>query len=114
MARVQRCGSVARGRSSTLGCEALEREEAGLLASWEQWERAAQTAAESLEGALQQMASSEQEFGRLAAQLEQDLQAFATRLLDWRDRLQQTEGMNTSEEAVHGWQIAKVTISGCV
>ncbi|XP_076155328.1 nesprin-1 isoform X4 [Alosa pseudoharengus] len=109
MTRVQRSGGVARGRSSTLGCEALEREEAGLLAGWEQWERAAQAAAESLEGALQQMASSEQEFGRLATHLEQELQAFSTRLLEWRDHLQQTEGMNTSEEAVHGWQIAKET-----
>lgn len=108
MTRVQRCGNVARGRSSTLGCEALEREEAGLLAGWEQWERAAAAACESLEGALQQMASSEQEFGRLASQLEQELQMFAARLLDWKNCLQQTEGMNTSEEAVHGWQIAKV------
>lgn len=106
--RVQRCGAAARDHTSTVGCEALEREEAGLLSAWEQWERGAKHVHSGLEATLAQMASSDQEFSTLAAQLEQDLQDFSSRLHEWHDTLQQVEAMDTSEEAVQGWQIAKV------
>lgn len=108
LTRVQRCGAAARDHTSTVGCEALEREEAGLLSTWEQWEHGAKHVCSGLEATLAQMASSEQEFSSLAAQLEQDLQDFSSRLNGCRDTLQQVASMNTSEEAVQGWQIAKV------
>lgn len=106
--RVQRCGAAARDHTSTVGCEALEREEAGLLSAWEQWEHGTKHVHSGLEATLAQMASSDQEFSTLAAQLEQDLQEFSSRLHEWRGTLQQVEAMDTSEEAVQAWQIAKV------
>lgn len=86
----------------------MEREEAALLSSWEQWERGALQTRASLETALSQIASSEQEFNSRSSQLEQDLRDFNRQLHDWRTRLAQTEGKNVGEEAVKGWQIAKV------
>lgn len=89
----------------------MEREEAALLSSWEQWERAALQTRASLETALSQIASSEQEFNNLSAQLEQKLQDFVHQLQHWRLRLVQAEGKNEGEEAVKGWQTAKVGLS---
>lgn len=86
----------------------MEREEAALLSSWEQWERGALQTRASLETALSQIASSEQEFNSLSAQLEQDIQDFICHLRDWRQNLAQAEGKIEGEEAVKGWQIAKV------
>lgn len=88
----------------------MEREEAALLSSWEQWERAALQTRASLETTLSQIASSEQEFNSLSAQLEQDLQDFNRQLQDWRLRLTQAERKNDGEEAVKGWQIAKASL----
>lgn len=89
----------------------MEREEAALLSSWEQWERGALQTRASLETALSQIASSEQEFNSLSALLEQDLQDFNRQLHDWRVRLAHSEGKNDGEEAVKQWQIAKVGLS---
>lgn len=86
----------------------MEREEAALLSSWEQWERGALQTRASLETTLSQIASSEQEFSSRSTQLEQDLRAFNHQLQDCRVRLSQAEGKNDGEEAVKGWQIAKV------
>lgn len=86
----------------------MEREEAALLSSWDQWERGALQTRASLETALSQIASSEQEFSSLSVQLEQDLHDFNRQLKDWRLRLVQAERNNEGEEAVKGWQIAKV------
>lgn len=108
MTRVQSCGAATRDHTSTVGCEVLEREESGLLSAWEQWERGAKHVCSSLEGVLAQMANSEQEFNSSAAQLEQDLQEFSSKLQEWRIKLQQVEEMTSGEEAVQGWQIAKV------
>lgn len=108
---MQRCGAVARDYTGSGGYEALEREEAALLSSWEQWERGALQTRASLETALSQIASSEQEFTSLSSQLEQDLQDFGRQLQDWRQRLAQAEGKNEGEEAVKGWQIAKASLS---
>lgn len=105
---MQSCGAATRDHTSTVGCEVLEREEAGLLSAWEQWERGAKHVCSGLEGVLAQMANSEQEFNSLAAQLEQDLQEFSSKLQEWRIKLQQLEEMSSGEEAVQGWQIAKV------
>lgn len=106
--RVQRCGAVARDHTGSGGYEAMEREEAALLSSWEQWERGALQTRASLETALSQIASSEQEFTSRSTQLEQDLRDFNRQLHDWRLRLSQVEGKNVGEDAVKGWQIAKV------
>ncbi|KTF86540.1 hypothetical protein cypCar_00031779 [Cyprinus carpio] len=107
LTRVQSCGAATRDHTSTVGCEVLEREEAGLLSAWEQWERGAKHVCSGLEGVLAQMASSEQEFSSLAAQLEQDLLEFSSKLQEWRIKLKQVEEMSSGEEAVQGWQIAK-------
>lgn len=88
----------------------MEREEAALLSSWEQWERGALQTRASLETALSQIASSEQEFTSRSAQLEQDLRDFNRQLHDWRLLLAQAEGKKDGEEAVKGWQIAKVGV----
>lgn len=105
---MQSCGAATRDHTSTVGCEVLEREESGLLSAWEQWERGAKHVCSGLEGVLAQMANSEQEFNSSAAQLEQDLQEFSSKLQEWRIKLQQVEEMTSGEEAVQGWQIAKV------
>lgn len=89
----------------------MEREEAALLSSWEQWERGALQTRASLETTLSQIASSEQEFSSRSTQLEQDLRDFNRQLQDWRQRLSQAGGKNDGEEAVKGWQIAKVGLS---
>ena len=86
----------------------MEREEAALLSSWEQWERGALQTRASLETSLSQIASSEQEFNSRSAQLEQDLRDFNRQLHDWCVRLSQAERKTVGEEAVKGWQIAKV------
>lgn len=109
--RVQRCGAAARDHTGSGGFEAVEREEAALLSSWEQWERGALHTQAGLETTLSQMASSELEFHSLAAQLEQDIHDFGGQLQDWHFRLAQTEGKYSGEEAVKGWQIAKVSLS---
>lgn len=106
--RVQRCGAVSRDHTGSGGYEAMEREEAALFSSWDQWERGALQTRASLETALSQIASSEQEFSSLSAQLEQDLHDFSRQLKDWRLQLAQAEKKNEGEEAVKGWQIAKV------
>lgn len=86
----------------------MEREEAALVSAWEQWERAALQTRAGLETTLSQIASSEQEFSSRSVQLEQDLGAFAHQLQEWRLQLSQAEGKNDGEEAVKGWQLAKV------
>lgn len=109
--RVQRCGAVARDHTGSGGYEAMEREEAALLSSWEQWERGALQTRASLETAHSQIASSEQEFNNLSVKLEQDLQDFIRQLQDWRLSLAQAGGKNEGQEAVKGWQIAKVGLA---
>lgn len=86
----------------------MEREEAALISSWEQWERGALQTRASLETTLLQITNSEQEFNRRSTQLEQDLQALSQQLEDSNVRLSQAENKNNGEETVKGWQIAKV------
>ena len=105
---MQRAGAAARDHTGAGGFEAVEREESALLSSWEQWERGALQTRGALETALSQIASSEQEFGSLAARLEKDLGEFGGQLKKHRLRLAQAEGKSSPEEAVEGWQIAKV------
>lgn len=107
--RVQRFGAVARDHTGSGGYEAMEREEAALISSWEQWERGALQTRASLETTLLQITNSEQEFNRQSTQLEQDLQALSQQLQDYHGRLSQAESKHSGEEAVKGWQIAKVS-----
>lgn len=88
----------------------MEREEAALVSAWEQWERSALQTRAGLETTLSQLASSEQEFSSRSVQLEQDLGAFAYQLQEWRRQLSQAEAKNDGEEAVKGWQLAKVRL----
>lgn len=108
LSRVQRCGAVARDHTGSGGYEAMEREEAALVSAWEQWERGALQTRASLETTLSQIASSEQEFSSRSVQLEQELSAFGRQLQECRVQLSQAEGKNDGEEAVKGWQLAKV------
>lgn len=108
LSRVQRCGAVARDHTGSGGYEAMEREEAALVSAWEQWERGALQTRASLETTLSQIASSEQEFSSRSVQLEQELGTFGRQLQEWRMQLSQAEGKNDGEEAVKGWQLAKV------
>lgn len=108
MNRVQRFGAVARDHTGSGGYEAIEREEAALISSWEQWERGALQTRARLETTLFQITNSEQEFNRRCTQLEQDLQALSQQLQDCHVRLSQAERKNNGEEAVKAWQIAKV------
>lgn len=78
------------------------------MSSWEQWERGALQTRASLESTLLQITNSEQELNRRSTQLEQDLQALSQQLQDFQVRLSQAENKNNGEEAVKGWQIAKV------
>lgn len=88
----------------------MEREEAALVSAWEQWERSALQTRAGLETTLSQIASSEQEFSSRSVQLEQDLGAFTHQLQEWRLQLSQAEAKNDGEEAVKGWQLAKVRL----
>lgn len=108
MNRVQRFGAVARDHTGSGGYEAIEREEAALISSWEQWERGALHTRASLETTLLQITNSEQDFNRRSTQLEQDLEALSQQLQDCHVRLSQAESKNNGEEAVKAWQIAKV------
>ena len=108
LSRVQRSGAAARDHTGSGGFEAVEREEAALLSSWEQWERGALQTRAGLETSLSQIASSEQEFSVLSSRLGQDLHDFGAQLHDCRLRLAQCEGKHSGEECVKAWQLAKV------
>lgn len=99
---------MARDHTGSGGYEAIEREEAALMSSWEQWERGALQTRASLETTLLQITNSEQEFNRRSTQLDQDLQVLRQQLQDCHVRLSQAESKNNGEEAVKAWQIAKV------
>lgn len=88
----------------------MEREEAALVSAWEQWERSALQTRAGLETTLSQIASSEQEFSSRSVQLEQDLGAFTHQLQEWSLQLSQAEAKIEGEEAVKGWQLAKVRL----
>ncbi|XP_034001993.1 LOW QUALITY PROTEIN: nesprin-1-like, partial [Trematomus bernacchii] len=107
LSRVQRCGAVCRDHTGAGGVEALEREEAGLVSCWEQWERSALQTRASLETALSQISCSEQEFSSLSAQMELQLHDFSRLLKDCRLRITQAERLTEGEEAVKGWTLAK-------
>ncbi|XP_033933582.1 nesprin-1-like, partial [Pseudochaenichthys georgianus] len=107
LSRVQRCGAVCRDHTGAGGFEALEREEAGLVSCWEQWERSALQTRASLETALSQISCSEQEFSSLSAQMELQLHDFSRLLKDCRLRITQAERLTEGEEAVKGWTLAK-------
>ncbi|KAJ4921305.1 hypothetical protein JOQ06_000785, partial [Pogonophryne albipinna] len=107
LSRVQRCGAVCRDHTGAGGFEALEREEAGLMSCWEQWERSALQTRASLETALSQISCSEQEFSSLSAQMELQLHDFSRLLKDCRLRITQAERLTEGEEAVKGWTLAK-------
>ncbi|KAJ8275253.1 hypothetical protein COCON_G00098780 [Conger conger] len=110
--RLQRSAGEARERTAAAGCEAMDREEAGLRGAWEQWEGAALRARDGLEGALAHMASSEREFSGLAERLDRDLLQLAARLHEWAGQLAPGEGRADCEEAVRSWRVAKDILEG--
>ncbi|XP_029943278.1 nesprin-1-like [Salarias fasciatus] len=106
------CGGARRrsgtgDRTGSGGSEALEREEAALLSSWEQWEGGARQTRSALEAELARIAASERELGGLAARLDRDLRDLGGRLDDCRRRLDRAEEPGDGEEAAAAWRAAK-------
>lgn len=86
----------------------MDRQLGALSQALEQWEGAALRARDDLEGALAAAAASEQEYHRLTARLEDELRELDGRLRVWSQELFKAEGRSNGEEAVAGWQLAKV------
>lgn len=86
----------------------MDRQLGALSQALEQWEGAALRARDGLEGALAAAAASEEEYDRLTARLEVELKELDGRLRGWSQELIKAERRSNSEEAVEGWQLAKV------
>nr|XP_019953051.1 PREDICTED: nesprin-1-like [Paralichthys olivaceus] len=108
LSRVRRSAATTAEHTAAGGCEAMDRQLGALSQALEQWEGAALRARDGLEGALAAAAASEEEYERLTAQLEDELKEFDGRLRGWSQELIKAEGRSNGEEAVDGWQLAKV------
>lgn len=108
LSRVRRSAACAAEHTAAGGCEAMDRQLGALSQALEQWEGAALRARDGLEGALAAAAASEEEYNRLTARLEDDLKELDGRLRGWSQELIKAEGRSNGEEAVEGWQLAKV------
>lgn len=86
----------------------MDRQLGALSQALEQWEGAALRARDGLEGALATATASEEEYDRLTARLEDELKELDGRLRGWSQELIKAEGRSNGEEAVEGWQQAKV------
>ncbi|XP_040920912.1 nesprin-1-like [Toxotes jaculatrix] len=108
LSRVRRSAATTAEHTAAGGCEAMDRQLGALSQALEQWEGAALRARDGLEGALAAAAASEEEYNRLTAQLEDELKELDGRLRRWSQELIKAEGRSNGEEAVEGWQLAKV------
>ncbi|XP_028460432.1 nesprin-1-like [Perca flavescens] len=108
LSRVRRSAASTAEHTAAGGCEAMDRQLGALSQALEQWEGAALRARDGLEGALATAAASEEEYDRLTAQLEDELKELDGRLRGWSQELIKAEGWSNGEEAVEGWQLAKV------
>lgn len=86
----------------------MDRQLGALSQALEQWEGAALRARDGLEGALAAALALEEEYDCLTAQLEDELRELDGRLRRWGQELIKAEGLSNGEEAVEGWQQAKV------
>lgn len=108
LTRVRRSAASTAEHTAAGGCEAIDRQLGALSQALEQWEGAALRARDSLEGALAATAASEEEYDHLTTQLENDLKELDGWLRGWSQELIKAEGRSNGEEAVDGWQLAKV------
>lgn len=108
LTRVRRSGGSTAEHTAAGGCEAIDRQLGALSQALEQWEGAALRARDSLEEALAATAASEEEYDHLTTQLESDLKELDGWLRVWSQELIKAEGWSNGEEAVDGWQLAKV------
>lgn len=86
----------------------MDRQLGALAQALEQWEGAALRARDGLERALTTATEQEQEYERLTARMEEELRELDGRLKGWSQELSRAEGRSSGEEAVEGWQQAKV------
>lgn len=108
LSRVRRSAASTAEHTAAGGCEAIDRQLGALSRALEQWEGAALRARDSLEGALAAATASEEEYDHLTAHLEKELKELDGRLRGWSQELIKAEGRINGEEAVEGWQLAKV------
>lgn len=108
LSRVRRSAASTAEHTAAGGCEAMDRQLGALSQALEQWEGAALRARDSLEGALASTAASEEEYERLSARLDEELKELDGRLRGWSQELVRAEGRSNGQEAVEGWQLAKV------
>lgn len=106
--RVRKSAASTAEHTAAGGCEAIDRQLGALSQALEQWEGAALRARDGLEVALAAAESSEEEYKRLTVQLEDELKELEGRLKWWSQELIKAEGWSNGEEAVKGWQLAKV------
>ncbi|XP_039981906.1 nesprin-1-like [Xiphias gladius] len=112
LSRVRRSAATTADHTAAGGCEAMDRQLGALSQALEQWEGAALRARDGLEGALAAAAASEEEYNNLTARLEDRLKEMDGRLRRWSQELIKAEGRSNGEEAVEGWQLAKVQQHG--
>lgn len=112
LSRVRRTAATAAEHTAAGGCEAMDRQLGALSQALEQWEGAALKARDGLEGALAAAQASEEEYDRLTTLLEDELKELDGRLRRWSQELIKAEGRSSGEEAVTGWQLAKVPERG--
>lgn len=112
LSRVRRSAATTAEHTAAAGCEAMDRQLGALSQALEQWEGAALRARDSLEGALACASASEEEYERLTARLDEELKELDGKLRGWGQELIKAEGRSSGEEAVEGWQLAKVMNHG--
>jgi len=108
LSRVRRSAASTAEHTAACGCEAMDRQLGALSQALEQWEGAALRARDDLEGSLATATASEEEYHRLTVRLEEELKELDGRLRVWSQELIKAEGRSNGEEAVEGWQLAKV------
>lgn len=108
LSRVRRSAAATAEHTAAGGCEAMDRQLGALSQALEQWEGAALRARDGLEGVLASTAASEEEYERLSGQLDDELKELDAQLRGWSQELVRAEGRSNGEEAVEGWQLAKV------
>uniref|UniRef100_A0A8C7M5B3 Spectrin repeat containing nuclear envelope protein 1 n=1 Tax=Oncorhynchus kisutch TaxID=8019 RepID=A0A8C7M5B3_ONCKI len=108
LSRVRRSSGATAEHTAAGGCEAMDRQLGALAQALEQWEGAALRARDGLERALTTATEQEQEYERLTARMEEELRELDGRLKGWSQELSRAEGRSSGEEAVEGWQQAKV------
>ncbi|KAJ7342117.1 hypothetical protein JRQ81_009049, partial [Phrynocephalus forsythii] len=105
--RVQALAPAVKKNTTAKGCKDIEAEMQALRSDWKQWEECIFQTQKDLQDLESQMALSEQEFTMQAAQLEEALQHFSTRLSSWSEKLTPLDSKHTDQEVVECWHREK-------